>query len=135
MAVTPHRGKKSFHVKRSLPVLCPQEYHGIDMRAVTCSRCANGWNNAEKRCTILTGAEHLDDEPTEEVPDCPIQDRCQHQIQTKTPCVVRRKGLICESALIESGLTPDEAANHERSFNADLVVTPEEYAERKWLNP
>lgn len=125
-----------FHVKQTqrvnLPVLCPQDYTGMDMRATFCSRCPSGWDKVTQRCTINTGSEHLPDDPPENIPTCPIQDRCQHQIQEPMrPCVVRRKGLVCESALIESGLSPDDAACHERSFHADTVISPEELADRE----
>lgn len=113
-----------------LRVLCAQLYEGsLLMRVTPCTRCRVGWNKKQGRCNVDTGAEHLPDDPS--IPDCPIQDRCQHQIQSADPCVVRRKGLVCESALVESGLTADEAMDHPLAFNAVLVATPEDLAERE----
>lgn len=77
-----------------------------------------------------TGAEHLPDEV--DVPDCPISDRCRHGKQSGGVCVVRQKGLVCESALIEAGIvTRENALDHPLSFNAHFVATSEEVAE--WL--
>lgn len=105
---------------RKLPVLCPQDYEGVSkMSAVPCDRCKTGWVPKEKRCRIDTGAEHF--EPAEVVPECPIQDRCQHQIQSSDPCVVRRSGQVCESALIFAGMSPDDAADHPLAFNAAML--------------
>lgn len=107
-------------MSRKLPVLCPQEYADVaDMRVTPCTRCPGGWNHELWRCTIYVGAEELDDEA--DVPTCPIQDRCQHQIQSLPgPCVVRRKGLVCESALtLEIGV--EAAREHPLSFNAQLM--------------
>lgn len=113
---------------KKLPVLCPQEYDGMDMRAVPCNKCPTGWDKKLKRCTIDTGAAHLPDEKV--IPTCPIQDRCQHQLQSKNgPCQVRTKGLICESALIEGGMSPHEASDHPLSFHAMMMATEEELAE------
>jgi hypothetical protein len=106
-------------------MLCPQEYQGMAMVAVPCSRCNVGWDGT--KCTVPTGAEHLPDDP--KLPTCPIQDRCQHQAQSKEPCVVRRKGLVCESALIAGGLSPYEASDHPLSFHADLMATEEDLAQ------
>lgn len=103
---------------RKLPVLCPQEYAGMEMRVTVCDRCHVGWDAKNKRCKVDTGAEHLPDEAV--VPECPIQDRCQHNLQA-APCMVRRKGLICESALIESGMSPTDAADHPLSFHAMMM--------------
>lgn len=92
------------------------------MKAVPCSRCTTGWDKKLKACTIETGCEHL---PLEaKVPECPIQDRCQHQIQRTTPCEVRARGLICESALDAAGI--ESPWDHPLSFNADFVASPEE---------
>jgi hypothetical protein len=106
-----------------LPILCPQEYDALTMRVTTCVRCEN-WAD-EGRCTVPTGAEHLPLE--QDVPICPIQDRCQHQIQMgPVPCVVRARGLICESALVWSGMTETEAMSHPLGFSAMCVASPEE---------
>lgn len=104
-----------------LPVLCPQEYEDVaDMRVTSCTRCTSGWSTALGRCTIYTGAEELDDEPGP-APRCPIADRCQHQLQAGDGlCVVRTKGLVCESALaLEIGI--DAAKEHPLAFNACLI--------------
>jgi hypothetical protein len=112
--------------------LCPQEYGPEGMRVTPCTRCNAGWDQASRTCTIPTGAEHLPLEPADQIPTCPIQDRCQHQVQLGViPCPIRARGLICESALIESGLSPEDAASHPLGFNADCVASPEEVAE--WL--
>lgn len=92
-----------------LPVLCPQEYDGLDMKVTTCTRCDVGWDRTSRRCTVTTGCEHLPVE--DEVSTCPIQDRCQHQVQDVAPCVVRSRGLVCESALREAGV-PDPESHH-----------------------
>lgn len=114
-----------------LKVLCPQEYMGVFMNVTPCNRCRQ-WDKKFTRCSVDTGAEHLPDEPSEKIPDCPIQDRCQHQLQTPdSPCVVRKKGLICESALVFNGMSRDDAMDHPLAFNADMVATPEEIAERE----
>ncbi len=101
-----------------LRVLCPQEYEGT-MNATPCERCSTGWNATMRRCTVDTGVEHL--EPAAVVPQCPIQDRCQHQIQQVAPCAVRAAGLICESALVYSGMSRADAMEHPLSFNADAM--------------
>lgn len=100
---------------KKLPVLCAQLYDGIEMKVTPCTRCAVGWNGSH--CTVDTGAEHL---PSATPPTCPIQDRCQHQLQSVGPCMVRSRGLICESALAFAG-EPD-IENHPFSFNA-MVCT------------
>lgn len=106
-----------------LRVLCPQEYEGVDnMNVTACTRCHVGWNEATRTCTIETGAEHL--EPVDEPPSCPIADRCQHQLQSTSPCVVRSKGLVCESALVFGGMNRDEASGHPLSFNACMMDAP-----------
>lgn len=102
------------------------------MQVTTCDRCHVGWDKTTQTCKVPTGAEHLPDEP--DIPTCPIQDRCQHQIQRTGPCDVRRKGLVCESALIFSGLSPDEAADHPLGFNAITVASPEEIEERGFIS-
>lgn len=100
----------------------------MTMRAIPCNKCKTGWDKRLKKCTVPTGAEHLPDEA--EVPTCPIQERCQHQVQKPNePCEVRRKGLICESALIESGMSAVEAADHPLSFHAEMMMTEEDLAE------
>jgi len=116
---------------KKLQVLCPQEYEGSTlMNVVPCKRCQH-WVKPLSRCSVDTGAEHLPDEPPEKVPTCPIQDRCQHQIQAPIgePCVVRKKGCICESALIYSGLSRADAMSHDLGFNAGMVASPKEIAE------
>jgi hypothetical protein len=40
--------------------------------------------------------------------------------------LVRRKGLVCESALTFSGIA--DVANHPLGFNANVVASPEEVA-------
>lgn len=108
---------------KRLPLLCPQEYQGMTMVAVPCSRCTVGWDG--RKCTVPTGAEHFPDDPN--VPTCPIQDRCQHQVQAAEGlCAVRRKGMICESALIAGGLSEAEASDHPLSFHADMMATPDD---------
>lgn len=101
-------------------LLCPQEYVGVaEMRVTPCDRCSSGWDKRLRRCTIYTGAEGFDDVPEAEIPDCPLKDRCQHNLQDGV-CVVRRKGLVCESALA-TVMTPEEAAAHPLAFNAGLL--------------
>lgn len=104
-------------MRKRLPILCPQEYDGAKMLAVSCTRCTVGWNG--RSCSIDTGAEHLSDAAV--IPDCPIQDRCQHQIQEARPCIVRRKGFVCESAFVVAGLSEIEAFEHPLAFNAQLM--------------
>lgn len=105
--------------------LCPQQY-GVDgMRVKTCTRCTSGWNRKVSACEIATGAEYLPLAP--DVPDCPIQDRCQYQIQAgSVPCAVRARGMICESALMEGGLSPNEAFDHPLGFSAETVISADE---------
>lgn len=105
---------------KKLAVLCPQEYEGVAvMRVTPCNRCSSGWSDELRRCTIYTGAEDLEDDPA--TPACQISDRCQHQIQAGAGlCVVRQKGLVCESALaLEIGQAAAE--NHPLAFNAGLI--------------
>lgn len=110
--------------------LCPQEYSDIAaMRATPCTRCSVGWNAALRQCTIATGAEHFPLVPAAEVPSCPLEDRCQHQVQRVEPCPIRARGMICESALLVGGMTESEAADHPLAFNADVAASPEEWAE------
>jgi hypothetical protein len=99
--------------------LCPQQYSGIaDMQVVPCTNCPSGWSTRLRRCEIYTGAEGFPPAPV--VPSCPIQDRCQHQLQNgEVPCVVRASGQVCESALIYSGMSVEDAKEHPLSFNAD----------------
>jgi hypothetical protein len=49
--------------------------------------------------------------------------------------MVRRKGLVCESALAFNGMPRDEAMEHPLAFNAILVATPEDLAEREAADP
>ena len=110
---------------RRLPLLCPQDY-APDMRVVPCNRCSTGWDKQLGKCAIPTGCEHLPLEVV--VPDCPIQDRCRHQVQQgDAPCVVRARGLVCESAFTYAG--ESDPAGHPLAFNADFVASPEEVAE------
>jgi hypothetical protein len=112
---------------KKLRVLCPQEYAGIEMRATPCSRCAAGWDKTTKTCTIPTGGEHLPLVSAVEIPECPLQDRCQHQLQVApAPCTIRARGLICESALAWAGV-PDPMS-HPLGFSAECVASPEELA-------
>lgn len=114
-------------MSRKLPVLCPQQYVGMTMQVVVCSRCRQ-WDEQFTLCSVVTGAEHLPDD-LDDIPDCPIQERCQHQLQAgEGPCVVRRKGLVCESALVFGGLSRNAAMGHQLSFHADTVASPEEVA-------
>ena len=106
--------------------LCPQEYDGMDMRVVPCDRCSVGWDASRRRCTVPTGAEHFPLVPAAEVPVCPIQDRCQHQVQQVEPCIIRARGMICESALTMAGVV--DAHNHPLAFNDLAAMTPEELA-------
>jgi len=90
---------------RKLRVLCPQEYEGMDMRVTPCTRCDSGWNPATGRCDIYVGVEHRELVPPSQVRQCPIQDKCQHQIQASAGlCAVRARGMICESALTLAGV-------------------------------
>ncbi len=92
-----------------MKTICPQEYDGYVMVQSTCTRCAS-WSKTESRCDVYIGVEHLARVRRSKVPDCPIADRCQHQIQSNPrPCPVRARGLICESVVGE---------DHPRAFNA-----------------
>jgi len=105
--------------RRHLPVLCPQEYTGMEMRMAVCTRC-HYWNGKANGCSVPTGCEHLPEEVPERVPECPIQDRCQHQLQVlPRPCVVRARGMICESALRFANVPDPEG--HDLAFNAFTV--------------
>ncbi len=100
------------------------------MRATPCIACPSGWNRKTKKCTVPTGAEHFPLVAAAEIPTCPIQDRCQHQVQRGVePCPVRARGLICESAFTATGMDPSEAFNHPLAFNAMVAATPEEWAQ------
>jgi hypothetical protein len=101
--------------------LCPQQYDGMKMLAVRCGRCSVGWNKRLRACTVETGAEHLPLVSASEVPDCPIQGQCQHQVQSQSPCAVRARGMICQSALKWAGMSEDESFDHPLSFHASLV--------------
>lgn len=85
------------------------------MKVTPCTRCITGWNKTAKRCEIYAGVEHLPLVKEEDIPSCPIADRCQHQLQQSAPCVVRARGLVCESALDFVGL---DGPNHPLGFNA-----------------
>jgi len=111
-------------VARRLPVLCSQEYLGVEMRTAPCTRCSVGWDRAAGRCSIPMGVEHLP--LTAETPECPIADRCQHQIQSgSAPCPVRARGLVCESALRAGGDPRPE--DSPIGFNACVVAGPGEF--------
>ena len=101
--------------------LCPQEYDGMEMRVTPCSRCSVGWDSQGRVCTIGTGAEHLPLVANNEVPGCPMQDQCQHQVQNSSPCAVRARGMICQSALKWAGMSEDESFDHPLSFHASFV--------------
>ena len=101
--------------------LCPQEYDGMEMRVTPCNRCNVGWNAIRSVCTVKTGAEHLPRVATTEVPDCPMQDQCQHQLQRKSPCAIRARGMICQSALKWSGMSETESFDHPLSFHASFI--------------
>lgn len=107
--------------------MCPQGYLGTEMFASPCDRCSVGWNAKRNRCTVPSGAEHFPRVPTEEIPSCPLQDQCQHQLQSTSPCAVRSRGLICESALVFGGMDPIEAGRHPLGFNAMVCASPEEW--------
>jgi hypothetical protein len=111
---------------KRLPVLCPQSYEGTDMRVTPCTRCPVGWDKTAQTCNVEIGCEHLPLVSPAEVPACPIVDRCQHQRQSDGPCIVRSRGLVCESALVHGGMSADTAAVHPLSFHAMTVITAEE---------
>lgn len=117
-------------MSHKLQILCPQEYEGFTMNVTPCNRCRQ-WDKKNSLCSVNTGAEHLPDEPPDKIPDCPIQDRCQHQLQAPVgePCVVRKKGCICESALVYAGMDRGDAMAHDNSFHAEVVASPKEIAE------
>ncbi len=103
---------------KSLRVLCAQEYSGVDtMYIVPCTRCSSGWEFADNRCGAYMGVEHLPLVDASDVPECPIADRCQHQIQNTGPCPVRARGLVCKSALNYIGI---DGANSPIGFNAQV---------------
>lgn len=106
---------------KRLPLLCPQEYEDVaDMHVTPCNRCTGGWDTKLGRCAIYTGAEEFEDEPGDP-PRCPISERCQHHVQAVGGlCVVRRKGMVCESALaLELGV--EAAREHPLAFNAGWI--------------
>lgn len=104
--------------------LCPQEYDGLDMRVVVCTRCRSGWDKALGKCSIDTGVEHFP--VSNQIPECPIQDWCQHQLQsTDGPCSVRARGMVCESAFVYVGLPVDQWI----SFSASTAATAEDLME------
>lgn len=106
---------------KRLPVLCPQEYEGMDMRVTPCNRCDQGWDKDAGRCAVYVGVERFVTVAADKVPECPIADRCQHQLQaTPKPCLVRERGFICESALVFAGV-PD-AEDHPLSFNDNMMA-------------
>lgn len=100
------------------------------MKVVGCTHCYN-WEG--DRCGVETGAEHMPVVPPAYVPPCPIADRCQHQIQANPePCVVRARGMVCESAMVKGGFKPEDAMDHPCSFHAHMIISPEELAEEPW---
>ena len=101
-------------MKTKLPVLCPQMYEGYTMVVTTCTRCEH-WKG--RACGVYMGCETFPIVDT--IPDCPISDRCQHQIQRgERPCVPRERGMVCESALVYAGMDRVEAMEHPDSFSA-----------------
>jgi hypothetical protein len=106
--------------------LCPQEYDGLEMNAVPCSRCSVGWDRKRRSCTVPTGAEHLPLVPSAEVPDCPMATKCQHQVQSKTPCAVRARGMVCQSALKYAGMSETDSFDHPQSFHANFAYPTED---------
>jgi hypothetical protein len=111
-------------MSRLLLVLCPQMYEGYEMKVVPCTKCKTGWNKATGTCTVEVGCEHL---PDDDVPECPIQTSCRHQLQAPSGlCIVRQKGMICESALIYAGMEPADAMDHPLGFSAITVIQPED---------
>ena len=112
--------------RRSLPLLCPQVYTGSGMVTEPCTMCPTGWDHTTRRCTVEMGAEHLPD--VDGAPDCPIQSRCRHQHQSDGLCPIRRKGLVCESALVVGGMSDEEAADCDYGFNAITVASPDDLA-------
>lgn len=101
--------------------LCPQLYDGMEMLVTPCSRCTSGWSKDLRACIVDTGIEHLPLVADAEVPPCPIQDVCQHQVQSKAPCAVRARGRICQSALKWAGMSETESFDHPLSFHASFV--------------
>lgn len=109
---------------RRLQTLCPQTYDGMTMLVTPCVRCS-AWR--QTGCSAETGAEHFPEVDAPQVPPCPLADRCQHQIQAGAePCVVRRRGMVCESALRLAGVTDPE--DHPLAFHAMVAATPEDLA-------
>lgn len=107
-------------MSKRLPVLCPQEYSGVaEMNVTPCTRCSTGWDKASGRCTIYMGCEELPLVDASEVPECPIQDECQHHHQNEGPCPVRARGMICESALARAGV--QDPSEHPLAFNAMMM--------------
>jgi hypothetical protein len=102
--------------------MCPQEYAGSEMRAVKCTKCTSGWSKSQRACIVPTGAEHLPLVRAENVPSCPMQALCQHQVQTAEPCAVRARGMICQSALKWAGMSEEESLDHPLAFHASYVV-------------
>lgn len=107
-------------MSRRLAVLCPQLYVGMDMRVTGCNHCDN-WSADADACQVYVGCEHLPVVAASEQPECPIAARCQHQIQSgRGVCVVRARGMVCESALRYAGVR--ESENHPLGFHAMVVV-------------
>lgn len=99
-----------------LPILCPQEYTAKGMSVIVCDHCSN-WSGSA--CGVFMGVER-DPVVAGPWPDCPISERCQHQIQRgDRPCKVRERGMVCESAMVFGGMDEDDAAQHPLAFNGE----------------
>ena len=108
-----------------LPVLCPQLYVGTEMRAVGCTKCDVGWDDTAGECRVEMGCEHLP--LAASIPVCPLAARCRHDLQcAPAPCPVRARGMVCESALVYGGLSPEAAFAHPNSFSAITVAGVED---------
>lgn len=113
---------------RRAKAVCPQLYVGCAMTVSPCSRCTSGWDKKLGRCMVEMGIEHFPLVPATKVPKCPIQYKCQHQIQLgEVPCPVRARGFICESALGLAGVKRPE--EHPLGFHAMTVASPEDLEE------
>jgi hypothetical protein len=82
----------------------------MTMQVTTCNRCSN-WQKVEQRCNVYMGCEHEPEVPSQDIPRCPLETRCQHQLQKNpAPCIVRARGQVCESVVGEC---------HPLAFNAN----------------
>lgn len=95
--------------------MCPQLYEGFRMLVKACDHCSN-WAGAA--CAVVTGCEHLAVVPVQDRPACPLSAVCQHELQSPGGCAVRRRGLVCVSALVHEGMDYDAAMEKEWSFHA-----------------